>query len=266
MRLEGNIERTRLIGAAAVQTWDAVLGRQVDVPCEVMALSASSGRPVQRAVSHPSGLQSFLTLKPGLYRLLLVPRARGYLPSLRALSLPPDAAAPVWVDAPLRPAPEYPNIRAGSVVLRGTLQWKPQSPGGPTPPARWALVRGQLEDAQQPGTALSSAWTRSNAHGDFALLLAAPEPDSDGRRPLLNAVVELGGTPPLPGTLLAEHDYSDLTLDDGTDDELFAREPSRRTLTTQIVPGKQYSLNTDSYSFTPPGSGRELRQSVILLT
>jgi hypothetical protein len=266
MRLDGNIERTRLVGAAAVQAWDAVLGRQVDVRCEVTALSASSGKPIQRAVSHASGLQSFLTLKPGLYRLLLVPRTRGYLPSLRALSLPPDAAAPLWVDAPLRPAPDYPNIGVGTVVLRGTLQWNPQSPEAPAPPVRWALVRGRLEDAQQPGVVLSRAWTRSNARGDFALLLAAPEPDSDGRRPSLNAVVEVGGTPRPPGASLAEEDYSDLALDDGTDDEIFAREPSRRTLTAQVVPGRQYSLNTDSYGFTPPGSGRELRQSVILLT
>jgi hypothetical protein len=272
MKLGPSVDRQALRGTAAIQLWDAVSGRPVDVPCEVAALLGVQQVPVARARRHRSaGLQGFLELAPGNYRLRMVPSTQEFIPSLRSVQVLGGDQPVLWVDAPLRPGPTYSNVPAGMAVVRGTVQWGtlPGAPvAAPLPPGRWVLVSASREKAPRGGGVLSTAWTRANARGDFVLMLAMPGPDSDGKRPQLKAVVKLHGTPPAPGApRLADDDYTDLVLDDGSDADVLARQPVLRTLTLlDVLVGQERTLNMDTYSVTPPGSARTQKQTVILLS
>lgn len=271
MILGPGADRSILRGTAAVQLWDAFTGRPLQAPCDVTAVRAADGTPVAQAERHHSaGLQGLLLLGAGDYRLQLVPRTGAYVPSLRSLKVLPGGPA-VGVDALLRPGPAYSEVPRGAVVLRGTVQWgtPPGAPvPAPLPPGRWVLVSGRLQRTTGGGGVLATAWTRADARGDFVLMLVAPGPDTDGKRPAMNAVVEFHGTSPAAtAPRLADDDYSDLVLDDGSDSDVLARQPVRHTETLlDVKPGQEKSLNTVTYTVQPAGPASARKQSVILLS
>jgi hypothetical protein len=260
VRLGPSPDRSVLVGAAAVRLWDAVAERPTDAGATVTALRATDRAPLTRAVAHGSGLHGFLTLRTAAYEVLVQPSSPRFLPSRRSLTILPPPAAPVRIEASLRPSPAY-AAPASSVALRGTVEWL-----SPRLPARWAVIYGWIAAAATPGTPLRAAWTRADAKGEFALFLRTSPPNSDGIVPALVAVVEIHAAGPPTGAL-ADDDLSDLGLDDGSDADMRALLPLQRTLPPEPVkPGDELSLNRDSYSTTPPGTTRPVQHKVIRLT
>jgi len=224
------LETSVLTGAVAVRAWDDVLGRPTETPCTVTALRAADQVAVAQAVPHVSGLYGILRLAPGDYDLLVVPLAATFLPTRLRITVPPGAST-IKVDAHLRPSPFY-FPPPHSVVLRGTLAFDPI----PRRPARWAGIFASL------GTG-PVVVARSNAHGDFVVILQAPEPDSDGNITLQDATLEIHAA--TPGAALADDDFSDLPRDDGSLSDLKSRQPLRDTLTeSSLGAGSAESLNS----------------------
>jgi hypothetical protein len=266
VRLSASVDRSTLVGSAAVRVWDGLAERPCEAACDVTALRASDLAPIRRAVAHGSSMHGFLELRPGAYQLLLEPRAPQFLPSMRSLVVPapgpPPALppAPVRIEAPLRPSPAYP-CPAGWIALRGTVEWHDSHRR-----VRWAVVYGTIGLAGSPGTAQRSAWTRSNAQGEFALFLRSSPPNTDGVVPALVATVEIHAGPE-PDVDLPDGSRADLGLDDGSDDDVRASLPLARTLAAIAVrPGDDLSINVDTYTTTPPGTSRLVAHKVIRLT
>lgn len=260
MRLSANPDRSVLVGAAALRLWDAVAERPTDAAATVTALRDPDRAPIARAVAHGSGLHGFLTLRPGAYQVLVQPSSPRFLPSLRSLTILAPPAAPVRLDAALRPSAAY-GPPPHSVALRGTVEWQ-----SPVVPARWAVIFGWIANAATPATPIRSAWTRTDGKGEFVLFLRSSPPNSDGIVPALVAVVEIHAAAPVAPALAAD-DLADLGLDDGNDAAIRALLPLRRTLpATPVKPGDELSLNLDTYTTTPPGSTRPVTNKVIRLT
>jgi len=260
MQLESNPDHVRQTGVAAIQIWDAVQDRPSITACRVIALRMADLYPIATAVMHSGGVHGFLRIRPGTYKLLIEPVSSSYLPSMRTLVIPAAPAAPVFVDARLRPSATY-GRQAHSAVLRGTVQW-----GATKRPVRWAGIFGRLFRTSGPQTPVATSWTRTNARGEFALVLRHPSPDSDGLVPGYTASLDIYATIPPSATDLADDDYADLVPDDGSDQEVQARQTNRRTVSTPCMPDDDLSLNADSYTTTNPLTGVTLSHKVILLT
>jgi hypothetical protein len=260
MQLDPNPDHVRQTGVAAIQIWDAVQDRPSATACKVTALRTSDRHPIATAVMHAGGVHGFLALRTGTYNLLVEPASSAYLPSMRTLVVPAAPAPPVVLDARLRPSPMY-GRQAHSAVLRGTVQWT-----ATRRPARWACIFGWLFRTLGPLTPIGATWTRTNARGEFALVLRHPPPNSDGAMPDYTASLEIHATTPPPATDLADNDFSDLIVDDGTDTAVQGRQPLSRTVSTPCMPDSDLSLNTDSYTTTDPRTGVTMSHKVILLT
>jgi hypothetical protein len=261
------IEHSIAFGIAVIRMWDAVEDRPCDCPTRVRALRASDLHPIATATMHPGGVHGFLKLAPGTYELLTEPLRRGFLPCMRTLTIPPlpppgsPPPPPIPLDVKLRSSSRYvrPNHTA---AVRGTVQWSSTKQ-----PARWACIFGWLQRVAGPPTAIGATFTRTDARGEFQLILRHPPPNSDGTVFEYEVHVEVHATTPPPTTTLADDDYSDLPLDDGTDAAIRAAQPLSRLLTpTLCQPGDDLSLNTDTYDQTDPKTGVTLSQTVILLT
>lgn len=251
-------EQLVLRGSVALLPFDPLAMRPADVPCVVTALPPR-GAAVP-AVAHTTGLYGFSRLSPGVYRFLLRPAGGGLLPSLRTLTLPRQPAEGGIVIAALRPGPTYPVPR-GAITLRGTLLWR-----RPTlTPARFAAVFCVLGADKNGATrTVHRTWTRSDANGDFSLVLLAEPPSGEGTRDPLRATVTIHAGPP---TGASGDDLSDLPSDDGSEDELRARQPAARAplVVTGLAPGQTLSLNRDDFTTVPPGATQPQPQRVILL-
>lgn len=260
MTLKPNPEYVHQKGVAAVQIWDAVQNRQSMTACKVTALRTADLYPVATAVMHSGGVHGFLELRSGAYKLLVEPTSQAYIPSLRTLVVPNAPTAPVFLDARLRPSSTY-GRQAHAAVLRGTVQWTVTRR-----PARWACIFGWLFPTAGPTTPIGATWTRTNARGEFALMLRHPPPNHDGDVPAYTASLEIHATTPPPATDLADDDFSDLVVDDGSDADVQARQPLSRTVSAPCMPDDDLSLNTDVYTTTDPGTGVTQSHKVILLT
>jgi hypothetical protein len=267
MRLSASVDRSVLVGALAVRVWDGLALRPCEASCRVTALLVDGDEliPVKRAVAHGSSLHGFLELRPGTYRLLVEPQTPQFLPTMRSLvvtALPAPPAlppAPIRVDAPLRPSAVYPRP-SHWIALRGTVEWAP-----PRLPARWAVIRGTLALAAPPNTVQRTAWTRTDANGEFALFLRSAPPNSDGNVPALTATITIHSGPAPTAGLPAESRI-DLGLDDGSDETTAPSLPLVRTLDPiPVHPDDELSANVDSYTTTPPGSSRLVANKVITL-
>jgi hypothetical protein len=259
MQLKPNPEYVRQTGVAAIQIWDAVQERPSITACQVTALPITALFPIATGVMHSGGVHGFLKLRPATYQLRIEPSSPTYVPSARTLVVPPAPAAPVFIDARLRPSSMY--VRSPhAAVMRGTVQWSATKQ-----PARWACIYGWLFRTAGPTTPIGETWTRTNARGEFALFLRHPPPNSDGAVPDYTASVEIHATTPPPATELADDDLSDLVVDDGTDAAVRARQPLSRTVTAPCQPDDDISLNTDSYTTTDPLTGWTQSHKVILL-
>jgi hypothetical protein len=260
MQLGATPEHVRQTGVAAIQIWDAVQDRPSSTACRVTALRTSDRHPIATAVMHAGGVHGFLQLRPGSYQLLVQPASSAYVPSLRTLVVPAAPVPPVFLDARLRPSSMYGRQGHGA-VLRGTVQW-----AATRRPARWACIFGWLFPTLGPPTPIGATWTRTNARGEFALLLRHPPPNSDGEVPAYTATLEIHATSPPPSTDLADDDLSDLVVDDGTDEDVRARQALSRTVSSPCQPDDDLSLNTDVYTATDPLTLVTLSHKVILLT
>src|ERR1700737_4579305 len=113
MKLKGALDRSRLVGALALQTYDAVTGMPSQAPCTVAAQRSSDLRQVQLAIDHPSGIRGFLVLRPGGYRIVVTPSGDDLLASAHAVTIaapPPPPALPSpapLLAAYLRPSSKY---------------------------------------------------------------------------------------------------------------------------------------------------------------
>jgi len=260
MKLKTNPDYVRQKGVAAVRIWDAMENRPSSTACNVTALRTADLHPIASAVMHAGGIHGFLELRPGTYKLLVEPISQAYVPSLRTLVIPSAPTPPVFLDARLRPSPSY-GRQAHAAVLRGTVQWTATKR-----PARWACIFGWLFPTAGPTTPINATWTRTNARGEFALILRHPPPNSDGDVPAYTASLEIHATTPPPATDLADDDFSDLVVDDGTDAAVQARQPLSRTVSAPCMPDDDLSLNSDSYTTTDPRTGVTQSHTVILLT
>lgn len=259
MQLAPNPDHVRQTGVAAIQIWDAVQDRPSITACKVTALRTTDLAPIATAVMHSGGVHGFLRLRASTYKLLIEPSSPAYLPSMRTLIVPAAPAPPVLVDARLRPSSMY-GRHAHSAVLHGTVQWSTGKR-----PVRWACIFGWLSLSAGPVTQIGATWTRTDAHGEFALILRHPPPDSDGKLPAYTATVQIRTAAP-PAAELAEDDFSDLTVDDGTDADVQTRQPLARTVSTPCMPDDDLSLNTEIYTVTDPLTGVTQSHKVILLT
>ena len=265
MKLAPPVETRALIGALGVQPWDPLRDRRIWDPCVVTAVRTDGATAT--AVPHSTGIQGFLRLGAGSYRVLTVPRVAQYLPSLRSVTLP--MAAPAWLDALLRPSPAYSDAPYGMAVVRGTLQWGPiPAPPirAPLLPVRWATVYAWVESADAPGVMFDVSWTRSTARGEFALFVRVAPPHDDGASPVCTAHVEVHADTPVPLVPRADDDYTDLPLDDGSDAAIRAAMPLKFSKDVVVAAGDDRSINQHVYDVTPPGSAPVAPQNVIVIT
>jgi hypothetical protein len=266
MKLAPPIEISALRGALGVQPWDPLRDCRIQDPCRVTALRPD-GTAVATAVRHSTGIQGFLQLRAGSYRVLTVPLVAQYLPSLRSVTIP--MPAPAWLDAMLRSSPAYAGVPYGAAVVRGTLQWGPV-PAAPVraalPPVRWATVYAWVESADAPGAVFDISWTRSSPRGEFALFVRVAQPHDDGASPVCTAHLEVHATAPASLAPRDDDDYTDLPLDDGSDAAIRAALPLKFTKDVVVAAGDDLTINQHVYDVVPPGSGPVAPQNVIVIT
>ena len=266
MKLAPPLETSVMIGALGVQPWDPLRDCRVLDRCAVTTLRPD-GTPAATAVRHSTGIQGFLRLRAGSYRVLTVPQVPQYLPSLRSVTIP--MPAPAWLDVMLRSSPAYAGAPYGMAVLRGTLQWGPL-PAPPVraalPPVRWATVYAWVESADAPGAVFDVSWTRSSARGEFALFVRVAPPHDDGASPVCTAHLEVHAAAPVSPVVRDDHDYRDLPLDDGTDAAIRAALPLKFSKDVVVAAGGDLSINQHVYDVVPPGSAPVAPQNVVVIT
>jgi hypothetical protein len=266
MKLTPPLEKSVLLGALGVQPWDPLRDCRIPDPCVVTALRPD-GTTVATAVRHSTGIQGFLKLRAGSYRVLTVPQVPQYLPSLRSATIP--MPAPAWLDVMLHSSSAYAGVPYGMAVLRGTLQWGPVPPPpvrAALPPVRWATIYASVESADAPGAVFDVSWTRSSARGEFALFVRIAPPHDDGVSPACTAHLEVHAGIPASPLVRADDDYRDLPLDDGADAVIRAAMPLRFSKDVVVAAGDDLSINQHVYDVVPPGSAPAAPQNVIVIT
>lgn len=266
MKLAPPLENSVLLGALGVQPWDPLRDCRIQDPCVVTAMRLD-GVTVATAVRHSTGIQGFLKLRAGSYRVLTVPLVPQYLPSLRSVTIP--MPAPAWQDVMLRSSPAYFGAPYGMAILRGTLQWGPL-PLLPIraalPPVRWATVYAWVESSDAPGAVFDVSWTRSSTRGEFALFVRVAPPHDDGASPGCTAHLEVHASTPASPVVRDDDDYRDLPLDDGTDAAIRAAMPLKFSKDVVVAVGDDLTINQHVYDVVPPGSAPAASQNVIVIT
>lgn len=266
MKLALPLENTVLLGALAVQPWDPLRDCRILDPCVVTVMRAD-GTTVATAVRHSTGIQGFLKLRAGSYRVLTVPRMPQHLPSLRSATIP--MPAPAWLDVMLRSSPAYAGVAYGMAVLRGTLQWGPVSPlpvRVALPPVRWATVYAWVESADAPGVVFDVSWTRSSPRGEFAVFVRVAQAHDNGAAPVCTAHLEVHANTPAIVVPRHDDDYTDLPVDDPNDEANRVAMPLKFSKDVVVAAGDDLAINQHVYDVTPPGSAPVAPQNVIVIT